>query len=38
LAGHSKLPNHHGDEGGEHCKLEKLGFGENKIKLIMPIG
>jgi hypothetical protein len=27
-----------GDEGGEQWRLEKLGFGENKIKLIMTIG
>jgi hypothetical protein len=30
--------NRHGDEGGEQWRLEKLRFGENKIKLIMMIG
>jgi hypothetical protein len=29
---------HHEDEGGEQWRLEKLGFGENKVKLIMMIG
>jgi hypothetical protein len=31
------LLNRRGDEGGEQWRLEKLGFGENKIKLIMTI-
>jgi hypothetical protein len=30
--------NRRGDEGGEQWWLEKLVFGENKIKLIMTIG
>jgi hypothetical protein len=30
--------NRRGDEGGEQWRLEKLGFGENKVKLIMIIG
>jgi hypothetical protein len=30
--------NRHGDKGGEQWRLEKLGFGENKVKLIMTFG